>query len=822
MKNLDSYIKKILIIDCIIFLFCIVGAYQFSIKVNLPFQVTNSESHLVVSSTEIHQGKINDGDVITLVDGYNLRSREEVEILLDDKKIGETISVEVIADAKTKTEQFTLVPFYDTFYVIVATILGIIFFVVGIFVLLNCKERRTAITFHNAFIAIAMIILMTWGNYSILPYSLGLITRIGFHIGYAFAPALFIQFTFLFPYERKNNYSRILIYFYLLSFIEAILLSVFFIAFTKTASLEWMRIYISTFDISSVYFIAAIIFGLIIFIQSFRKTSLESDRKKIRWILLGFLFGPGSYIMFWVIPQRLTSHGLLPESIVLLLVALLPISFAIAIIKYRIMDIDIIFKRSAVYSIVIVTLLILYLLFIILITFLFTNLDIEIPTLIAAAMVAIFMNPVKSKAQKFVDRKFFRIQYNYRKALKTLTKELENINDIKSLSSKFINIICEFIPVKSIGFFAVPLSSSDLILINNKNFNFLGKPEVIVFLKEISQSEFLIYALPNITELGIEQNISTTYNLKEFEIDLLFVIRSSRNKIIGFLVLGEKKSEIFFTSEDVDLITNACSKAATTIERIKLQEELILEHLESERLDELSKLKSFFVSSVSHDLKTPLTSIRMFTEILKGSNNLSQERKSEYFDIIEGESNRLTRLIDNVLDYSKIERGIKEYYLKPVDINYSLRKVLEIMEYQIKIEKITINTSLYKSDLKVYADEDAIIEAIINLISNAIKFSNETKIINISTNKENNYAIINITDRGIGISQIDQENLFNPYYRNKNASSTKKGASLGLTIVKHIMDAHKGKIEVVSKLNKGSTFKLLFPIEGNNENNTNN
>lgn len=822
MKNLDWYIKKILIIDCIIFLFCILGAYQFSIKADFPFQVTTSESHLLVSSTEIPQDQIKVGYIITIVDGYNLKSREEVEIFLDGKKIGESVSVGIIGNGNILTKQIELVQFYSTFYVIVAILLGIIFFTVGIFVFLNCEQKKTAITFHNAFIAIAMIILMTWGNYSLLPYSLGIITRIGFHIGYAFAPAIFIQFTFLFPSQQKLNYYRIINFLYLLSFIEAILLSLFFIFFTKTTSLEWMRVYITAYNISSIYFIAAIIFGLVIFIQSFRKTSLESDRKKIRWILLGFLFGPGSYIILWVIPQRITSHGLLPESIVLLLVAILPISFAIAIVKHHVMNIDIIFKRSAVYSIVIVTLLIVYLLFIIFITFLFTNLDIEIPTFIAVAMVAIFMNPVKSRAQKFVDRKFFKVQYNYRNAIKTLAKELENINNIKSLSSKFINKICEFIPVKNIGFFAAPLSSSDLTLIHHKNFDLLEKPETIVYLTKISQSQNSIFAMPNIIEPGLEQNISTINNLQEFEIDLLFVIRSSRHNALGFLVFGKKKSEIFFTSEDIDLITNACSKVATTIERIKLQEELILEHLESERLDELNKLKSFFVSSVSHDLKTPLTSIRMFAEILRESTDISSEKKHEYLDIIEGESNRLTRLIDNVLEYSKIERGIKEYYFNSINLNSVLNKVLRIMGYQFKIEKVTVNISLYKKDLMIFAEEDAVIEAIINLLSNAIKFSSDTKVIDISTNKQNNYAVISITDQGIGISPKDQKNLFNPYYINENPKSKEKGASLGLTIVKHIMDAHKGKVVVDSTINIGSTFKLLFPIEGKNENNTNN
>ena len=342
MKNLVWDKKKILLVDGIILLFCLLGVYQFSIKADLPFEVTSTDSHLVVQSSNNSLDKIKPGEKIISIDQYELNTREEVEIYLDGKLIGETVTVKFLEDEKIVEKQFELVRFYSTFYILVAILLGIICFAVGIFVLINCEQERIALTFHNAFIAIAMIVLMTWGNYSLLPYSLGIITRNGFHLGYAFAPALFIQFTFFFPSQLSLTHNRIIKFLYILSAIESILLSAFFVAFTKTDSIDWMRIYITSYNISSVYFITTFIAGLVIFIQSYRKTSFESDRKKIRWILLGFLLGPGSYIVFWVIPQRITTHGLIPESIILLLVAFLPISFAIAIVKHHVMNIDVI------------------------------------------------------------------------------------------------------------------------------------------------------------------------------------------------------------------------------------------------------------------------------------------------------------------------------------------------------------------------------------------------------------------------------------------------------------------------------------------------
>ena len=206
----------------------------------------------------------------------------------------------------------------------------------------------------------------------------------------------------------------------------------------------------------------------------------------------------------------------------------------------------------------------------------------------------------------------------------------------------------------------------------------------------------------------------------------------------------------------------------------------------------------------------------MFSEILKSSKNISSEKTMDYLNIIEGESNRLTRLIDNVLDYSSIEKGIKKYNFKTVDVHQIIRDIIKLMEYQFKIQKFSVETSFYKNDLFICADRDAVIEAIINLIANSIKFSAANKSLNITTDKNINSININISDKGIGISKEDIKKIFQPYYKSEsNNIEQNSGAGLGMSIVKHIMNAHKGKIYIESELKKGTTVSLEFPIENN-------
>ena len=190
-----------------------------------------------------------------------------------------------------------------------------------------------------------------------------------------------------------------------------------------------------------------------------------------------------------------------------------------------------------------------------------------------------------------------------------------------------------------------------------------------------------------------------------------------------------------------------------------------MERVESERLDELNRLKSFFISSVSHDMKTPLTSIKMFSELLQSSGEIKSEKSKEYLEIIEGESSRLSRLIDNVLDFSKIERGIKQYRFEKTSLNEIVIHTLKLMQYQFKLHKFNVEFDLSDEEKPIYADKDAVEEALINLLSNSLKYSKEIKIIRVSTNVKNEFMALTVEDKGIGIDKNNLQNIFNPFFR---------------------------------------------------------
>ena len=314
-------------------------------------------------------------------------------------------------------------------------------------------------------------------------------------------------------------------------------------------------------------------------------------------------------------------------------------------------------------------------------------------------------------------------------------------------------------------------------------------------------------------EPGVIFEAADIETFKRWGMDLVIPVRSADGEIFAFIVLGGKKSGGRFTVEDIDLLNNVASNIGSTLSRIYLQEELIRKSLETERLEELNKQKTMFVSTVSHDLKTPLASIKVFSEMMKNDSQIAPKQKN-YLEIIEGESGRLTRLIDNVLGFARIENGTRKYNFESVSLNRIVKKTLDILSYQLKMEGFKIKTKFSENDMHISADPDALIEALINIIANAIKYSIRQKDINISTFRSDNYSCVEIRDKGIGIKPEDQKNLFKPFFRSQIADNRRiSGTGLGLSIIKHVMDAHGGKIEVESIPDEGTAFILKFPPE---------
>ncbi len=230
----------------------------------------------------------------------------------------------------------------------------------------------------------------------------------------------------------------------------------------------------------------------------------------------------------------------------------------------------------------------------------------------------------------------------------------------------------------------------------------------------------------------------------------------------------------------------------------------------------LAEMKSNFVADVSHELKTPLALISMFGETLQ-SGRVSEERKrQEYYSIITRESSRLTNLINNILDFARIEAGRKEYTMRPVDVADVVRETYEAYAIELDHHGFTHSLAIQPGLPEIDADRDAVARAALNLISNAIKYSAEERYLHIDirrdTRRGRHGVLVSFEDHGIGISPEDRQHLFEGFFRSSDTRvRSKRGTGLGLSLVKHIVDAHGGHLDVESRLVKGTTFRMFLP-----------
>jgi two-component system phosphate regulon sensor histidine kinase PhoR len=235
-----------------------------------------------------------------------------------------------------------------------------------------------------------------------------------------------------------------------------------------------------------------------------------------------------------------------------------------------------------------------------------------------------------------------------------------------------------------------------------------------------------------------------------------------------------------------------------------------------------SRLKSDFIANVSHELKTPLSLIRMFAELLATGKHKGERVGREYASIITRESDRLAHLIDNVLDFARLERGKASYNFAEGRFQEVVERALEVCRYRLDKEKIRLRTEIAADLPLVRMDEDAMSLVLLNLVDNAAKYGGEGSAdaaheagagdVLVRLARAPGGLALSVHDHGSGISAEDQKRIFERFYRADNARVRNvRGSGIGLSLVKHIVEAHGGRVEVESAPGQGATFTVFVP-----------
>jgi signal transduction histidine kinase len=232
----------------------------------------------------------------------------------------------------------------------------------------------------------------------------------------------------------------------------------------------------------------------------------------------------------------------------------------------------------------------------------------------------------------------------------------------------------------------------------------------------------------------------------------------------------------------------------------------------------LAELKSNFVSSVSHELRAPIASVRLLAESLERNTVTEEAKRRDYFQLIGRECRRLSALVENVLDFSRIDQGRKRYEFEPTNLSALVRETIRLMEPYAAERQVSLAVDAPTEDLEITVDGRALQQALVNLIDNALKHAPPDTSVLIELNRLETTICLSVSDEGPGIPTEDHRRIFEPFFRRGSELRREtQGAGIGLSIVRHVVLAHHGQVNVESAPGRGARFALILPIRPQSE-----
>ncbi len=625
------------------------------------------------------------------------------------------------------------------------------------------------------------------------------------YVGAVFLPSLFFHFV---NCLLKLEKDRLIVAFYGVSLI--------FLVFDFTPLLIRdvgpilsFRYYVipgSAYPIYTVSFIGTICYSHYILFKYFKKSEGQT-RNQIRYLLLaaiiGFVGGGSTFLPVFNI--EIFPFGFY-------LISLYVVIFSYAIVKHRLMDINIVLKKGTTYFLLLLLLFVPSFLLLIFSQRLFFN---QVNYLFSAVifllllLVAILFYRIKPETEKAVEQFLFKNRYDYRETLGKFSKVMVSILDLQSLSKRIVETITQTMGVEKASLFLWNEEKAGYSLFESKNIKMTASAPVL------SKTDPLPHYLQEIGEIIIREELAkgantpglndvvTKMSLLEAEVSIPFI---SKGQLIGMINLSHKFNKDIYSHEDIELLSTLANQTAIAVENARLYEDLKRSKSYIRRADRLASLGTL-TAGLAHEIRNPLVAIKTLTQLLPERLD-DEEFRTQFLQIASGEVDRISSLVTELLEFARPS----DPKLELEDINAILDGMILLVSTETKKKQIDV-TKDYSSDVPpVQIDREQIKQVFLNILLNGIDATSENGKITVRTRcfmkpGGEPYAQIEFADTGCGIPEEYIEDIFNPFFTTKST-----GSGLGLSISNQIIQDHRGYIDVESRLGKGSSFFINLPV----------
>ena len=540
--------------------------------------------------------------------------------------------------------------------------------------------------------------------------------------------------------------------------------------------------------------------GVLNFILSYGQTKIARQRLQILYLLVGicsmFIIGLVLHVANYFF--ELGYSFFFVASLYSLLISFF---FALAIVKYRLVDIHFIIRGSILYSILTGLVLVIYVLLIKNVCDILANKFGTTSLLVESVFILVLvflLRPLERRVEEFIDRFFYRDRYLFQLKFFEFTRTLLNILDLQTLSRATVEFISQALVVNKVGIWTLDVEADSYRMTSQTGFleerPFAEESPFIAYLKKSQRAVELEY-IKNYYPLQAEVKEMITEHIA------LAVPFQWEEGLLGFLLVGDKRNGKNFTIMEIEALEALAPAMAMAISRALLYQNLKrkdLQMMQSEKLAALGEMAASFV----HGIRNPLGIISGSAETLK--KKIPEPVQSEMIQFIREESERINRMLTNFLEFAKP----KPPTFQEVNLKDILRRTVDLSSIPARERGVQVVQEYPQDKVSLFLDPEQIHEAFVNLELNALEAMPAGGTLRITlTQKENKDVIIRVSDTGVGIPAGRESKIFDPFFTTKE-----QGTGLGLTIVHTVVKNHGGTISVANNDGGGATFTISLPV----------
>jgi signal transduction histidine kinase len=573
---------------------------------------------------------------------------------------------------------------------------------------------------------------------------------------------------------------------------------------------HWSRLSLPG-TLADILLVAYFVSGFLLFLQSMLRAELSREKNQAKWILYGVAIGTTPFVILWTVPRLFGMEPWIPFEYARLLTIASPTAFAISVVWYQFMDIDVVIRRSIIYAGLAGVMVFVYWLIGVRLGGVIESAIPRTSEYIAIASVVvpvILFNPTRKMIGRWVDRTFFKIHQDYQQALNALRVRLQDASSHGQVADALLRSLGENLRPKRA---AVMVGYQDRLELAG---------EIEDDLKERAFADYghwagppaRLVASPRSTSLSELETpgFPTRFHDAGFLLAQTLPVKEDCN---GLILLSQKESERRYVEEDLEFLSTAAAEAARVLDRLCLVQERAEEAMERNRLGEMDRLKNEFLSQVAHDLRTPITSIRWSSRnLIDGLAGEPTREQRDYLDAIDASASHLSRLVNNLLEISRLESGRAHFDLELVDLEGVIESSVTSLLPQARSRQIEFRVETRPGIVPVRANEEKMIEVVNNLLENAVKFAPQQSNIEISIGPEDERQKFVVRDHGPGIPAEEIEAIFERFKQGTvESGSTQEGFGLGLFVVKSFIELMNGQVWAENHPEGGAQFICLLP-----------